>query len=227
MLFTSEEHARISGAIAAAEAKTSGEIFTIVDAEAPRYHHMTFIIAALLAFLSPPLLAALGLDPLAVLKLGTGGWESGNASPTTLRDEMFAYSAVQLLLFLIAATVIGATALERWLTPRGMKAARARKAAVEQFLAKGMHMTRERTGVLIYVALADHQVEVVADEGIYTKAPPETWNEAAAALVKGLREGRAADGFVDAIELAGAALAQHFPPRADNPNELPDRLVEL
>ena len=108
-----------------------------------------------------------------------------------------------------------------------MKATRARKAAIEQFLAKGVHATRERTGVLIYVALVDHRVEVVADEGIYAKASPKVWDEAVAALVDGLRNGRAADGFVRAIELAGVVLAEHFPPRVDNPNELSDHLIEI
>jgi putative membrane protein len=68
---------------------------------------------------------------------------------------------------------------------------------------------------------------VVADEGIYTKVAPELWGDTILALVEGIRTGAAADGFVKAIEIAGAVLAEHFPPGEHNPNELPDKLIEL
>jgi putative membrane protein len=53
------------------------------------------------------------------------------------------------------------------------------------------------------------------------------WAEAAAALVAGMKRKAPADGFVRAVDLCGAVLADHFPPRADNPNEVADKLVEI
>ena len=113
------------------------------------------------------------------------------------------------------------------LTPRSLRRQRAQQAAMEQFLAKGLHVTAARTGVLIFASVAERQVEVIADEGIYAKVEPKVWAEAVAALTKSLKAGRPGEGFEQAVRLCGAVLAEHFPPGADNPNELPDTLVEI
>ena len=73
----------------------------------------------------------------------------------------------------------------------------------------------------------EHQVELIADEGIHTLVDEGVWAEAVAALTSGLRANRPVDGFEKAIALCGQVLAEHFPPRADNPNELPDHLILL
>ena len=98
---------------------------------------------------------------------------------------------------------------------------------MHQFLAHGLHVTRDRTGVLIFAALDDHQVEVIADEGIYSRVDPEVWAEAVLALTTDLRARRPVEGFQRAIALAGGVLAEHFPPSTTNRNEVPDRLVEI
>jgi putative membrane protein len=98
---------------------------------------------------------------------------------------------------------------------------------MHQFLAHGLHVTRERTGVLIFAALSDRQVEIIADEGIYSRVDPDVWADSVAVLTAGLKEGRPAKGFESAIALAGDVLAEHFPPRPSNPNEVLDRLVEI
>ena len=96
---------------------------------------------------------------------------------------------------------------------------------MEQFLAHGLHVTRERTGVLIFAALSDRQVEVVADEGIHSKVDQAIWADAVEALAKGMKRNDPASGFEAAIGLCGDVLAEHFPPRTENPNEIEDRLV--
>ena len=69
--------------------------------------------------------------------------------------------------------------------------------------------------------------QALADQGINAKVTPDAWAGAVAALVAAIKEGRPGDGFVVAIELCGAELARHFPPGKLNPNELPDRVVEI
>jgi putative membrane protein len=98
---------------------------------------------------------------------------------------------------------------------------------MHQFLAHGLHVTEQRTGVLIFAAMADRQVEVIADMGIHSRVDPDVWAQAVEALTRGLADARPAEGFETAIALTGAVLAEHFPPRARNPNETPDRLVEI
>jgi putative membrane protein len=135
---------------------------------------------------------------------------------------------LQALLFVATFLLVSIPAVRRVLTPRGFKRDRVVRHAEEQFLSKNLHTTQDRTGVLIYVSLAEHMAELIADEGIHAKVGPETWDQAMAALTSGLKRGAAADGFIAAINLCGEVLAEHFPPRhGDNPNELSDAVVML
>ncbi len=225
MLFTPEEHDRIAKAIGDAETRTSGEIFAIVTDERPRYGAVALGAATLAAFALPLIAVLLGLEPARLVPFD-GGWHQGSPRVELLRS-IEAYAALQALVFIITLALTWFTPLGLWLTPRSIRRERVHGEAMKQFLSRGLHVTAERTGVLLYVSLADHVAEVVADEGIYRKVSPELWGDTILALIEGIKTGRAADGFVRAIEIAGAVLAEHFPPRAHNPNELPDKLIEL
>jgi putative membrane protein len=113
------------------------------------------------------------------------------------------------------------------LTPPWRKRDRVHRAAVAQFLAHNIHQTRARTGVLLYLSLAERRAEVVADRGIYDKVDPTVWTETTADLIKGARDGRLGDGFAAAIARAGALLAQHFPPQAGDDDELANHIIEI
>ena len=113
------------------------------------------------------------------------------------------------------------------LVPERIKAARATRRAREQFLLRGLHRTKDRAGVLLFVSVAEHRVDLIADEGINALVPPGTWDAIVAAFIAAVRRRRVADGFVAAIEAVTAVLATHFPRAPDDTNELPDRLVVL
>jgi putative membrane protein len=99
--------------------------------------------------------------------------------------------------------------------------------AMHQFLAQGIHLTEHRTGVLIFASVAERYAEIVADSGINAKVQPEVWSKAVAAMISTIKDGRPGDGFVAAVELCGEQLAQYFPPGALNPDELPNKVVEI
>lgn len=226
MLFTPEEHHRIAAAITEAETRTSGEIFAIVTDEVPRNGAVALGAAASVALVIPLVAVAAGLDPLRLLPFGGGDWHIGGDRFEMLRG-ISTFVALQDLLFLLVLALAWFTPLNLWLTPKKMRRERVHADAMKQFLSKGLHVTAERTGVLLYVSLADHVAEVIADEGIYARVAPEVWGDTIIALVEGIKAGKAAHGFVAAIGIAGAVLAEHFPPRPHNPNELPDKLIEL
>jgi putative membrane protein len=75
--------------------------------------------------------------------------------------------------------------------------------------------------------VAERYAEIVADAGINAKVTSQVWDNAIAALIEAIKQGRAGDGFVAAIEQCGAVLAEHFPPGALNRDELPNKLVEI
>ncbi|MFZ2974383.1 MAG: TPM domain-containing protein [Ferribacterium limneticum] len=97
-----------------------------------------------------------------------------------------------------------------------------RDRAASLFQSLGVAATREANGILIYVQLVDHQVEILADRGISAHVPPAEWD----AICRRMETAFAADnyqtGMVDAIKRITALLAQHFPATGDNPNELDD-----
>ena len=108
--------------------------------------------------------------------------------------------------------------------PAAVRRARCREAAAREFRARGWS-ARGRTGVLIYVAAAEHYAEVVADAGIAAHVAETVWREAITELVTAIRAGRAADGLVAAIGRVGAVLAQHAPARSDDHDELPNKVI--
>lgn len=103
--------------------------------------------------------------------------------------------------------------------------ASARERAIAMFGKLGVWDTEHNNGVLIYLLLAEHAIEIVADRGLARHVPPADWQR----LVEGMREsfkaGRFEDGLAAAIDAVDARLAALFPlaPGAANPNELPDR----
>jgi putative membrane protein len=227
MKMTEADHQRIAAAVAAAEAKTAGEIYCVLSPGVSDYRETPLAWAAGAALVLPALALVLGFEPRMLVTL-FGGWDVGHgATGSTIFTALAIYVAMQAAVFLVAALFVSIPPVRRALTPRSLKAERVHRAAMEQFLAKGLHFTRERTGVLLFASLAEHRAEVIADEGIYKVAPAEVWEEVVALLIAGLKRRDIARGFEAAVARSGEILAQYVPPRADNPNELPDRLVIL
>lgn len=226
MRVTEQDRERIVQAIAAAEARTSGEIFCVLAREVSSYRDVSLAWAAAAALILPIGLIPFGFEA-SWLPGFSDGWKSAHlaAHGVGVGHAVTAYAIIQSAVFLLVFLVTSIPVVRRLATPRVLRRARVRKAAMEQFLAHGIHVTAERTGVLIFAALGEHHVEVVADEGIHSKVDPSVWADAVDGLARGLKRGDPGGGFVTAIDLCGEVLARHFPPSADNPNEIADRLV--
>jgi putative membrane protein len=203
MRLTDAQHTRIAAAISQAEARTSGEIYCVIAQSSSDYRLVPIAWAALAA-LAVPL-------PLLYLTL----WPAP------------AVYAVQLMLFIVLAVLLSQPAIRFRIVPRRARRDRCHMEATRQFRAHGIGKTAGRTGVLIFVSAAEHHAEVLADAGIFGKVGPDVWERAVETLVDHLRDGRPAEGFVAAIGLVGDVLAVHAPPGPSNPDELPNRLVEL
>src|SRR6516162_654265 len=193
---------RIAEAIRTAETKTSGEIFCVIARHASDYRLVPLAWAAAIALVVPAPLIYLTLWPASVIYL------------------------VQLFVFIAAALVLSLPGTRFHIVPRRTQHERAHQ-AMQQFFAQGLDRTENRTGVLIFAAVAERYAEIVADAGINAKVTPQVWEAAISALIAGIKQGRPGDGFVAAIEQCGAVLAEHFPPGALNRDELPNNLVEI
>jgi uncharacterized membrane protein len=103
----------------------------------------------------------------------------------------------------------------------------ARERAEELFSLLKVWDTERNSGVLIYVQLVDRRIEIVADRGIAAKVEQAEWNAVCREMEKAFRAGRFAEGALRAVERTTGLLAKHFPARAVNPNELPDKPLVL
>lgn len=203
-MLSESEHDLVAAAVRAAEAGTAGEIRVVVTTQPLIRHHFHALMWAALAALVLPW-------PLALL--------------TTLSVPMLL--SLQALVFVVVGALLLFTPLGPLVTPRAALRSAARGAAIDHFFAHGMHQTRQRTGVLIMVALREHLVEVVADEGIHARVGHEAWREVCARVLAGAREGRLAEGLSDGVAEAGRILAAHVPRMPGDTNELPDRVVVI
>lgn len=203
-LIKSTDRQRIADAIRAVEAKTQGELVCVVARASGNYRFLPLLWATLIALSIPALVWASGL------------WWSPN-------EIYFA----QIVMFLLSAVTFAWTPVKMRLIPRRTQTYQAARLAREQFFAQRLHMTRERTGVLLFVSEAEHYVEILADEGINAKVASGTWNDIVAKFVTHVKQRRTAEGFIETINACGNILAEHFPARRENPNELPNRLIEL
>src|SRR5688572_32471505 len=199
-----QDVAAIEAAIRAAETRTTGEIYCVVAEESADYHATPLAWAAGVALLAPAILLLAGIQVTAPDISLFGGWTAAqveDVGEATARAALIGTLMLQGLLFVVTLFVVAIPPVRRALTPRGMKRDRVRQRAEEQFLAKNLHATRERTGVLIYVSAAERMAELIADEAIHAQAPDGAWDRAMAALTAGLKRGRVAEGFTAAIGL--------------------------
>lgn len=104
----------------------------------------------------------------------------------------------------------------------------ARERAIEVFSQLRVWDTERNNGVLIYLLLADHDVEIVADRGVHAKVGSEQWEKICHEMEAKFRKGQFEAGVIAGIQAIGRHLQQHFPAeRRGGENELPDRPVIL
>lgn len=102
-----------------------------------------------------------------------------------------------------------------------------RERAIEMFSNLRVWDTEHNSGVLIYLLLADHDIEIVADRGIAARVAPAAWEAVAQTMEAAFRQGEFERGALAGIEEISALLAQNFPPSGHNPDELANRPVIL
>ena len=203
------DHSRVSAAIRKAEKATSGEVYCVLARASDGYFHPAATVLSV-AILAASVFVAIWLETR---------WDQIGAS---------AFAIAQCLALAAGLAVLKAfPALRIRLVPRRVRYAKAHANAVRQFLSRNVHTTSGRTGVLIFVSLAERYAEVVADAGINEKVPQSDWNRIVADLTAAASENRLTEGFEGAVGAAGALLAAHFPYHAEDRNELDDKLVEI
>lgn len=202
-MLNSGDRDAIAEAVREAERRTSGEIVVVIDRAAGSYLAVPVVLALTAALFVPWPLLALTM---------------------TSAPRIF-------LLQLIAAALLLAVLL--WygrggrFVPGFVKRRHAHETALREFTARGLTLTRGRTGVLLYVAVQERYAEIVADAGIDGKVDEASWKGIIEPLLSAAREDRLREGLEVAVGAIGEVLAAHAPAVADDVDELPNKVVLL
>ena len=202
-----EDLGEIRAATEAAERRTGGELVCVLVKRCDTYPGAPWVGATLGALGAA---GAVGLWHAVALS----AW---GLDPYLLPVATLLGAAIGFL------AVIALPALRRLLVPAHVLDLRVDRRAAAAFLAEEIFDTRERTGVLLFVAFFEHRVRILADSGVHHRVDDATWDAIAAELTAGIRAGRTRDALIAAIEACGEALArQGVERREDDVNELRD-----
>lgn len=202
-LVSDSDQQRISAAITEAERRTSGEIVAVIAPESASYLSVPVLVAALLALLVP--------WPFIYLTWMNVEW----------------IYVIQLAVFLVLLALLLPRPVRFFLVPKSIQYQRAHARAVEQFLVQNLDSTVGRTGVLIYVSVAERYAEILADQGLHPKVAQAEWKAIIDQMTTTIGDGEPGEALVAAIGRVGALLAKHFPPVANEVRRLPDHLIVL
>ena len=210
---------QIAAAIAGAEARSAAEIAVAILPRADRYR-LTALLASVTLFAIVYMLSV-WLDAgtlLATTAAGSGAW----LALPDWAGPLFAVCLAIALFLTCEHTPLGI-----WLTLAAWRRQACRTRAKLLFLDQGIDATHDRLGLLICLCLAERQIDILPDRGISAALPAERWVQ----LIETFRRSKANLPLEQAVaSLVGAVadeLAQHFPPRPDQINELPDRPIRV
>ena len=176
MSISKEDYERIATAIRSAEARTSGEIVCVLAETSSHTTALPVFIAAVAALVTPWLLV------------------------TFTAMTVYRILSLQAVVFLVLLMLLCLPRVRVALMPRRTRRAIAHRVAMEQFKSRGIAKKKDRSGILIFVSLAERYARIIADDSIAARVPQSKWQATVDALVAHMREGRIADGFVAAIE---------------------------
>jgi putative membrane protein len=197
--FTDEAKRRIVEAVRDVESKSSAEIVVSVRARSDEYREIDLVAGVLAAILT-----------LAVLMY----------HPAELDEDLMPVET--LLAFVLVSIVVNKVApLKRLLLPKRRRDERTLTAARAQFVEQGISCTRDRSGILVFVSELERTVCVVPDVGIDASKLGDGWNRCVTALQQAVAK-LDLGAFVTALASFGPVLAQKYPRRPDDVNELPD-----
>ena len=202
MTISAEEAARIEAALAATRAKTSSQIVCVLARASSSYETMPLIWSILVALAAP--------WPLLMMSEWSG-------------ERIF---LAQLGVFLIALVVLTLTPLGIGLTPRSARRANAHRAALGQFMIRGLSHSDARANVLIFVSLAEHYGRIVADDGAAAKVSQSQWQAVVDDMLAAIKGGDLAGALSAAASRCADLLAPNFPP-GEEPAHTPRRHFHL
>jgi len=206
--FSAEDLVRITDAVAEAEGKTSAEIVPYIVERSDDYEEALWRAGGLVS--------SLVLGAFGVLSAFTGVWLPFGL-PTVVAIVLLSGAITMLKVRWIPF-------LRRLFAGKEQMKLRVTRMAKEAFLSEEVFRTKERTGILLFISLLEHEVVVLADTGIADRVAGDRWNSVVDCVLRGVRSGAPANGVIDAVRTMARLLEEHGLVQSINDrNELPDR----
>lgn len=209
-LFSEADKERLRQAVVEAEGQTSGEIVPYIVSRSDSYEVAVWRGASGAALLA----LAVALVVMQVYEGWGLSWlyaSWGVALLTLLAGTMGALAAAYVPP--LKRRLAGDAHLDRAVHQRAMQA----------FVEEEVFKTRDRTGILIFISLFEHRIEVFGDEGINRAVGEDAWVDVVLRIREGIKNGKITDGLVDAIQQCGCLLGEcGLELQPDDTNELPD-----
>lgn len=202
-LVNEADRQRIADAIRAAESRTSGEVVAVIAPESASYLSVPVLVAAVLALLVP--------WPFIYFTWFTVQW----------------IYVMQLVVFLVLLAVLMPRPVRYRIVPKSIQRTRAHGRAVEQFLVHELDSSVGRSGVLVYVSVAERYAEIIADQGLHGKVSPAEWQAIVDGMTSLIGDEKPGEAIAGAVTKAGAIMAAHFPATGNDVRRLPDHLIVL
>lgn len=198
------DEARLEAAIADLERRSAAELVVVIAHRAAPYAAYPALGAACVALLA--------------------GWIATLVDPALPASHVVFVQGATLIL---AAMLFYLTPLGMRLVPPRTRQARAAMLARLEFAGLVNNRTRQKDGVLLFVSVAEHYVEIIADEAVAAVIPPERWQQLVGQFQEKAKRGPLSDGLVGLIAACAAILEHHFPPRPGEQDELPNQVREI
>jgi putative membrane protein len=196
----------VTNAVKSAEAHTTGEIVPMIVRRSSALGHLgtqLFMIACLFAT----------LIYIALEKL------------TEMEHPAWLVMVLVVLAWPLCEWLAHIPCIQRLFTIPAEQMAQVHARATLEFYTSGFQNTKGHTGVLVFISLMEKKCVVLADEGIASKLPPETWQGIVNKIIGGIAQGKTSEGLVAGIEECGKILSEHFPLNGKHENEISNQLI--
>ena len=215
VVLTEEDKKRISQAVADAETVTAGEIVPFIVRSSNSYEIALWKAAAI------GVMGAFGV--LSILML-IDSWRWGGTQ--WWQDPAFQKLVLICSGALMAGLVWKFPSLRRRFAGSKRMIRSVHRRAMASFVEREVFNTRDRTGILLFVSLFEHRIEIIGDAGINEKVAIEDWAAVLFTIRKGIKAGNLAEGMIRGIELCGELLAESgIEIKADDTNELSNQVL--
>lgn len=187
---------------------SSGEIICVITQNSANYRFYPIFIAAIITLIIMPLAHV-----------------ATSISLVDYRQISITYFIAMIIFYILSLSFIY-TPLGVALTPKHIKKSCAKRFALEQFFSNNLHDTTHKTGILIFISVAEKHVEIISDKGINKVIEKITWDNMMDNLIKSIKQNKLGEGLLYNIPQLKSILVRHFPVK-DKIKELTNTVIEI